>query len=86
MGVTDLPFLYKVTVVRDGRNYCQRRVDVTQEEEGGVMFTAVCSFKVAEENAVERTLKSRVEEEYRVVLDGVPLESLPECPGIDSPL
>ena len=84
-GVTYLPFLYKVSIVREGKGYVQRRVDVVQEDEK-LMFTCVCSFKLPESNPVERVNSSRLEEQYKSVLEGKPLDRLPEAPGVDSPL
>jgi acyl-CoA thioesterase len=72
-------------VIREGKGYVQRRVDVTQEEENGVIFTCVCSFKTPEANVNER-LKKKSLEEYQSVFQGKAIDSLPEAPGVDSPL
>ena len=83
--MTNLPFIYKVSVVRDGKRYIQRRVDVTQEESDKIVFTCVCSFKTPEKNIEERARHSQLEMEYKSVLENKPLDTLPEAPGIDSP-
>ena len=47
-GLLDLPFIYKVHNIRDGRSYCTRIVNVTQASGKGVCFTCTCSFKTDE--------------------------------------
>jgi acyl-CoA thioesterase len=86
LGITNVPFRYKIAPVRDGYGYAQRRVDVTQDQEGVVVFTCVCSFKTAEMNMNERFRESRLDEEYRDVMKGKRIDELPEAPGVDSPL
>jgi acyl-CoA thioesterase len=86
IGLTNVPFRYAVSVVRDGGGYVQRRVDVTQEGAKGVVFTCVCSFKTHEGSVQERSRRAELESAYETVLRGRPPESWPEAPGIDSPL
>jgi acyl-CoA thioesterase len=86
LAVTNLPFQYRVTVVRDGRRYVQRRVDVTQDGNDIVVFTCLCSFKTPEKNGEERMHRSQLEVQYKSVLENKPLDSFPEAPGVDSPL
>jgi acyl-CoA thioesterase II len=86
LGATNVPFDYQVSVVRDGGGYAQRRVDARQGEEQGVVFTCVVSFKRSEDKVEERAKRERLEEEYKSVLKDVPVEKMPDCPGVDSPL
>lgn len=83
--MTNLPFVYKVSVVREGGGYVQRRVDARQEGDE-VVFTCVCSFKTAEVDYQRRSRKTDLRRQYASVLGDKSLESLPEAPGVDSPL
>jgi acyl-CoA thioesterase len=86
LGVTNIPFIYHVYTLRDGGRVTQRRVDVTQDAENGIVFTAVISFKRAEENAVERSARGNLEERFAKALKSKQIEDHATAPGIDSPL
>lgn len=86
LATTAKPFIYQVSVIRSGASYAQRRVDVYQDAAQGLVFTAVVSFKLAEESAVTCARRQTLEERYAVALDGRTVESWPEAPGVDSPL
>jgi acyl-CoA thioesterase len=86
LGLTNIPFIYHVTVVRDGGGFVQRRVDVTQEADAGPVFTAVISFKRDEKNVQERSHQANLEERFSDVLKGKRIEDHGVAPGVDSPL
>lgn len=77
--------MYSVSVVREGGGYVQRRVDARQEGEE-VVFTCVCSFKTREVSYQSRSREVDLRSVYASVLGDKPLDSLPEAPGVDSPL
>lgn len=84
-GLTTIPFIYNVKTIRDGRSYCTRIVNVTQAEGKGICFTCTCSFKKAEESALDVQDKIDLEEKYAVALRGKRPEELDEAPGMDVP-
>lgn len=80
-----MPFVYKVHVVRDGRSYATRIVNVTQAKGKGVCFTCTCSFKIAETSPLDVQEKVDIWDKYKSVLnDKVPTD-FQECPGLDMP-
>jgi len=84
-GDTTKPFVYRVETIREGRGYCQRQVNVTQDATHGVCFTCICSFKRPEASHNERQLTVNLQEKYEVVLGHKRPEDWPEAPGVDSP-
>jgi acyl-CoA thioesterase len=77
LGLADEPFTYDVQIVRDGKNYCVRKVDVTQEDEGVIVFTALCSFKKTEENFLNIQVPKIMEKKWSHLLKGKTAETLP---------
>lgn len=71
LGRCDIPFLYRVASVRNGRGFCVRRVDVTQQDTKGIVFTCTCSFKLPDESHVDMQKTMIVKEKYRDVLGDV---------------
>lgn len=47
MGNGDLPIIYEVDAIRDGRSFCTRRVNAIQD--GQAIYTAIMSFQIEEE-------------------------------------
>ncbi|KAI9721144.1 MAG: hypothetical protein M1828_005250 [Chrysothrix sp. TS-e1954] len=47
-SLADHSFTYTVRTIRDGRSFCIRAVDVTQDEAKGLYFTCTCSFSKSE--------------------------------------
>jgi acyl-CoA thioesterase len=86
IGNASKKFTYRVSVIRSGASYAQRRVDVVQNPKKDIVFTAVVSFKVAEESPVNCSRGQRLKEKYGVVIAGREPESWPEAPSVDSPL
>ncbi|TKA23513.1 hypothetical protein B0A50_07091 [Salinomyces thailandicus] len=84
-GLTSVPFIYKVHIIRDGRSYATRIVNVTQARGKGICFTCTCSFKVEETSPLDAQEKMDVEEKYKSVVAGKRPESFEECPGMDVP-
>ncbi|KAK5122061.1 hypothetical protein LTR85_004307 [Meristemomyces frigidus] len=84
-GLTSVPFVYKVHVIRDGRSYATRIVNVTQAEGKGVCFTCTCSFKVAETSPLDVQEKVDIWDKYKSVLEGRTPMDFEECPGMDVP-
>lgn len=84
-GLIDVPFVYKVHNIRDGRSYCTRIVNVTQARGKGVCFTCTCSFKTNEANNLEVQEATNLWQKYDSVLAGKKPEDFPEAPGMDLP-
>lgn len=82
-GLTNIPFVYNVKNIRDGRSYCTRIVNVTQAEGKGICFTCTCSFKIAEDSFLDVQEDVNLWDKYAVVLDGTKPEDWPEAPGMD---
>jgi hypothetical protein len=71
LGRCDLPFIYHIQTVRNGRGFCVRTVNVTQEEGKGICFSCHCSFKRPEPGSINWQERVNMNEKYGVVLDGV---------------
>ncbi|KAK5133318.1 hypothetical protein LTR08_007843 [Meristemomyces frigidus] len=84
-GLTSIPFVYKVHIIRDGRSYATRIVNVTQAEGKGICFTSTCSFKLAETSPLDVQEKVDIWDKYRSVLEGKTPTDFEECPGMDVP-
>ncbi|KAI7500224.1 Thioesterase/thiol ester dehydrase-isomerase [Hortaea werneckii] len=84
-GLTNLPFIYKVHLIRDGRSYATRIVNVTQAKGKGICFTCTCSFKLDETSPLDAQEKVNIEDKYQSVLAGKRPEDFEECPGMDVP-
>jgi len=84
-GLTNVPFVYDVQTIRDGRSYCTRTVNVTQAEGKGICFTCTCSFKLPEESTLDAQEDIDIWGKYASVLDGTKEEDWPEAPGMDVP-
>jgi len=76
LGLADESFTYKVHTVRNGRNYCVRRVDVWQEDEGNLCFSSICSFKNADAQAFDIQTTVNIEEKYTSLLGGKTVDDL----------
>lgn len=80
-GHTDVPFIYTVRHIRDGKNYAVRAVDARQG--GRICFTCLCSFKRAEKYAPFSHQPIPLQETYKSLLAGKkPQDHLPS-PGVD---
>lgn len=84
-GLTTIPFIYNVKTIRDGRSYCTRIVNVTQAEGKGICFTCTCSFKKAEDSALDLQETINLDDTYAVALKGKRPEDFEEAPGMDVP-
>lgn len=84
-GLTNIPFVYSVKIIRDGRSYCTRIVHVTQAEGKGICFTCTCSFKKHEESELDVQEKIDLDDTYAIVLKGTSPEDWNEAPGMDVP-
>lgn len=84
-GLLDLPFVYKVHNIRDGRSYCTRIVNVTQASGKGVCFTCTCSFKTDESSDLDAQEPMDLWTKYDSVLNGKKPDDFPEAPGMDVP-
>jgi len=80
-----VPFVYHVKVIRDGRSYCTRTVNVTQGEGKGICFTCICSFKTPETSPLDVQERLNIRDEYSSVLAGKKPSDFEECPAIDAP-
>lgn len=84
-GLTNVPFVYNVQTIRDGRTYCTRIVNVTQAEGKGICFTCTCSFKTAEDSPLDAQERIDLWDTYDVALKGTKPEDWEEAPGMDVP-
>ncbi|KAF2140543.1 uncharacterized protein K452DRAFT_288621 [Aplosporella prunicola CBS 121167] len=84
-GKTNVPFVYKVRRIKDGRRFCTRTVEVVQEPEKGVCFTCTCSFKRDEPDVVNYQETVNLKEKYKLALGDKQPHEWPEAPGVDSP-
>lgn len=86
-GYVDIPFVYSVRTIRDGKSYCIRQVEVTQDETAGICFTCTCSFKREDWNPLELQERVDLQGQYASVL-GSPAtkpEDLPDAPLTEMP-
>lgn len=65
---SELPFVYRVRRVRDGRGFCVRTVQVTQLETIGVCFTCTASFKRYEPSQIEYQERVDLQQRYAQAL------------------
>ncbi|GAB7339204.1 hypothetical protein MBLNU457_5863t1 [Dothideomycetes sp. NU457] len=84
-GLTNVPFVYNVQTIRDGRSYCTRIVNVTQAEGKGICFTCTCSFKTPEDSPLDAQERISLWDTYDVALKGTKPEDWEEAPGMDVP-
>jgi acyl-CoA thioesterase II len=84
-GLLDVPFIYKVQTIRDGRSYCTRTVNVTQATGKGICFTCTCSFKTDEDSTLDTQRPMDLWQTYSSVLKDKTPEDFPEAPGMDVP-
>jgi acyl-CoA thioesterase II len=84
-GLLDVPFIYKVHNIRDGRSYCTRIVNVTQATGKGTCFTCTCSFKTDETSTLDTQRSMDLWQTYSSVLKDKTPEDFPEAPGMDVP-
>lgn len=84
MGYVEIPFTYTVRTIRNGKSYCIRAVDVTQDN--GVCFTCTCSFKLEDWNPIELQEQVDLAQQYKSVLGGKRPEDHPESPGTEMPM
>lgn len=84
-GELSVPFVYKVHIIRDGRSYCTRIVNVTQSQGKGICFTCICSFKTPEHEQIESQDDVNLSKKYSSVLAGKKPSDFPEVPAMDLP-
>lgn len=84
-GLTNMPFVYNVKTIRDGRSYCTRTVHVTQAEGKGICFTCTCSFKLPEDSPLDVQEEIDLESQYSIVLKGKQPTDFEHTPGMDVP-
>ncbi|KAK0945317.1 hypothetical protein LTR48_000795 [Friedmanniomyces endolithicus] len=84
-GSVTTKFTYRVYVIRDGRSYATRIVNVTQAQGKGICFTCTCSFKVSETNPLDVQEKVDLWSKYKDVLGGNKPSDFEESPGMDVP-
>ncbi|SMR58813.1 unnamed protein product [Zymoseptoria tritici ST99CH_1E4] len=84
-GELNVPFVYKVHIIRNGRSYCTRIVNVTQSQGKGICFTCICSFKTPEHDQFDAQEDLNLYEKYSSALQGKKPTDFPEVPGMDLP-
>ena len=72
-------------MIRDGRSYATRIVNVTQAQGKGFCFTCTCSFKRPEDSPLDVQEKVDLWSKYEDVLGGNKPSDFEECPGMDVP-
>ncbi|KAF2671098.1 Thioesterase/thiol ester dehydrase-isomerase [Microthyrium microscopicum] len=75
LALADEPFIYKIQIVRDGKNYSVRKVDASQED-GKVVFSNICSFKRTEVFP-DIQIPQNMAEKYFEILAGRKPDELP---------
>ncbi|KAF7185242.1 Acyl-coenzyme A thioesterase 8 [Pseudocercospora fuligena] len=84
-GELTVPFVYKVHIIRNGRSYCTRIVNVTQSQSKGICFTCTVSFKTPEPLQISAQENVKIFEKYSSVLHNKSPTDFPECPSMDLP-
>ncbi|GIZ39716.1 hypothetical protein CKM354_000308900 [Cercospora kikuchii] len=84
-GELNVPFVYKVHTIRNGRSYCTRIVNVTQSQGKGICFTCIVSFKTPEHVQVESQEQVDLWQTYKTVLKDKRPSDFPEVPSMDLP-
>nr|POF13962.1 hypothetical protein CFP56_02986 [Quercus suber] len=84
-GLLDVPFVYKVTPLRDGRSYCARTVTATQSSTDDICFTCTVSLQTPEASLLDVQAPYDLGTKYRSVLSGKRPADFPPCPGMDTP-
>lgn len=81
-GRLDVPFVYAVRRIRDGKLYCTRTVDARQDD--NICFSCVCSFKRDEKQQIFSHQPEAVQRRYKSILGGKPPEDHPSSPSVDA--
>lgn len=84
-GELNVPFVYKVHIIRNGRSYCTRIVNVTQSQGKGICFTCICSFKTPEHEQIDSQDDVDISKKYSSVLAGKKPTDFLEVPAMDLP-
>nr|POF18616.1 acyl-coenzyme a thioesterase 8 [Quercus suber] len=84
-GLLNVPFIYQVHIIHDGRSYCTRVVNVTQPPSDGVRFTCTVVFKTAETSLLDVQAPVDLWTKYASVLSGKRPTDFPLGPGMDTP-
>ncbi|KAE8352318.1 thioesterase-like superfamily-domain-containing protein [Aspergillus coremiiformis] len=81
-GRLDVPYVYTVRHLRDGKMYCTRAVDARQE--GKVCFACLCSFKRDEGQSTFEHQPLSAQERFRAILEAKRPEDQPVSPSVDA--
>ncbi|KAA8651902.1 hypothetical protein EYZ11_009462 [Aspergillus tanneri] len=81
-GRLDVPYVYTVRHLRDGRMYCARAVDVRQG--GNICFSCLCSFKRDERQETIGHQPVSAQERFKSILAAKRPEEQPISPGVDA--
>jgi len=76
IGLADEPFIYEVQTVRNGKNYCVRKVDVWQIEKSNICFSSICSFKRPEVHFLNIQRPRNLYREYSSLFGGKSISDL----------
>lgn len=82
---SELPFVYKVIRVRDGKGFCVRTVQVTQVEMDGICFTCTASFKRYEPSQIEYQEDIDLSQRYAQVLTESHPSKYADTPATEGP-
>ncbi|KAB8213807.1 thioesterase-like superfamily-domain-containing protein [Aspergillus novoparasiticus] len=81
-GRLDVPYVYTVRHVRDGKMYCTRAVDARQE--GKVCFSCLCSFKKDEGPETFAHQPPSAQERFKSILQAKRVEDQIVSPSVDA--
>ncbi|PKY08774.1 acyl-CoA thioesterase [Aspergillus campestris IBT 28561] len=81
-GRLDVPYIYAVRHLRDGKGYCSRAVDVRQG--GEICFSCLCSFKRDEAPIAVSHQPPPVQERFKKILAARRPEDQPPSVGVDA--
>ncbi|KAF9885113.1 hypothetical protein FE257_000753 [Aspergillus nanangensis] len=80
-GRIDVPYIFTVRHLRDGKAYCTRAVEVRQE--GQICFSSLCSFKLDEQQRKIGHQPRPVQERFKHLLEGIRPEDQEHSPSVD---
>ncbi|KAF7594682.1 hypothetical protein BBP40_008575 [Aspergillus hancockii] len=81
-GRLDVPYVYTVRHLRDGKMYCTRAVDARQD--GKICFSCLCSFKRDEGPAGFEHQPLSAQERFKSILEAKRPEDQPVSPSVDA--
>ncbi|KAJ5620654.1 hypothetical protein N7510_004638 [Penicillium lagena] len=81
-GRLDVPYIYTVRHIRDGKMYCTRSVDARQN--GKICFSGLCSFKRDEKQQTFGHQPQTAQQRFAPILNAKRAEEQPLSPSVDA--